>query len=206
MKQGIFEEVLLKAHEQPGIPLAPIKADYSITYDPKANNYIMTHKGKATKMTRDQIMTNYLKNSGWQRVFGDWFQANWATHKHYATPLFAKISTAFVEVIEDALSENAKLIKVMRFADKPYFYTNGKKLYYVPTVDDVEDLQLKRLEYASPDGTGQLFVAHIGRPDSEKDCKVDIYVRYANGMFEANPTARVQSVRDPEYLGWELLA
>jgi hypothetical protein len=55
------------------------------------------------------------------------------------------------------------------------------------------------------EGTSQKFQAEVGRPDSVENAKILIYIRYANGMFETNPTVRVQDLKDPQFLGWEKL-
>jgi hypothetical protein len=96
----------------------------------------------------------------------------------------------------------------------PYFYCNADDIYYVPSIDEVSDLVVKKVYYGAisgegdvkeAEGTSQKFQAEVGRPDSEQNAKILIYIRYANGMFEANPTVRVQDLRDAEFLGWEKL-
>lgn len=205
MKIKIFTDVLDQAKKSPGQVIAPITDKYTIVYDPNTDKY--TCKGKKTITADAQTILNAVaKNSSWQRVFGDWFQANWQAKKAYATPLFTKIAKAFEVTIEQTLQQNSSLMNMLRFADKPYFYISTTGLYYVPSLDEVQDLKLMGLKYGEPDGTSQLFVAQIGRPDSEAYAELDIYVRYANGMFEANPTVRVQTLRNPQYISWEKLA
>lgn len=205
MKTRVFTDVLKSAKDTPGTPLVPLSR-YGITYDDKTDKYIINLKGdKNVSMTEQQIMGAIDKNAPWQRVFGDWFQANWATKKTYATPLYSKIAKVFEVTIEKTLNKSGKLQSILRFGDKPYYYLSAKGLYYVPAQDDVADLKLKGLKYAQPDGTSQRFIAVIGRPDSDENAELDIYVRYANGMFESNPTVRVQSLKNPQFIGWELL-
>ena len=50
------------------------------------------------------------------------------------------------------------------------------------------------------------FIAEIGMKDSQENAQVEIHVRYANGIFETNPTARVQSLKNAQFLSWEELA
>lgn len=205
MKTKVFTDVLTAAQDTPGTPLVPLNR-YGITYDDNSKKYTINLKGdKNVTMTEQQIMGAISKNAQWQRVFGDWFQANWATKKSYATPLYSKIAKVFEVTIEQTLNKSGKLASILRFGDKPYYYLSAKGLYYVPAKDEVADLKLKGLKYAQPDGTSQRFIAVIGRPDSEDDAELDIYVRYANGMFESNPTVRVQSLKNPQFIGWELL-
>jgi len=56
-------------------------------------------------------------------------------------------------------------------------------------------------------GTGQKFHVKVknvanGEPGPEEYATVTLYVRYANGLFAENPTARVQELKNPEYLLW----
>ena len=75
----------------------------------------------------------------------------------------------------------------------------------MPSIEQAQDIELKSIQYGDADGTGQLFLANIGRAGSDEYATVDIYMRYANGMFAANPTIRVQSLKNPQYISWELL-
>jgi hypothetical protein len=205
MKVKIFTDVLNQASKTPGQVIAPLSDKYTIMFDPKTQKY--TCKGK-TSLTADAqtILNSVAKNAKWQRVFGDWFQANWQTKKAYATPLFKKIASSFEVTIEQHLQQSSSLINMLRFGKQPYFYVSTTGLYYVPGLDEVQDLKLMGLKYGEPDGTSQLFVAQIGRPDSKEFSELDIYVRYANGMFESNPTVRVQTLRNPQFISWEKLS
>ena len=205
MKTNIFNEVLEQAKAQPGQVIAPLTDKYTIVYDDTTDKYTCTGK-KTLTADAQTILNSVAKNSPWQRVFGDWFQANWKQKKSYATPLFTKIAREFEVTIEQHLQKSASLVNMLRFADKPYFYLSTSGLYFVPTINEVQDLQLQGLKYGEPDGTSQLFVAQLGRPDSQGFAELDIYVRYANGMFESNPTVRVQTLRNPQYISWEKLA
>lgn len=204
MKQDIFNDVLALAQSKPGEVIAPISDKYTIVFDPNTQKF--TCKGK-TSLTADAntIIASSGKNAKWQRVFGDWFQTNWQSKKAYATPLFSKIATVFEAIIENTLKQNASLTSMLRFSKQPYFYASVNGLYYVPSITEVEDLQLMGLKYGAPDGTSQLFVAQIGRPDSNEFAELDLYIRYANGMFESNPTVRVQTLRNPQFISWEKL-
>ena len=206
MKRNVFTEVMNIAKSQPGVPVAALSDAYSVTFNPDTNTFLC--KGKKTvDYTADQIMKELNRNATWQRGFGDWFQANFADYKHFADPLFKKVAVAFEKIIEDNLKDSKKLAGILQFAKIPYFYATPKSLYYVPSIDEVEDLEIKGIKYADPDGTSQLFKAIIGRKDSIEgaNAELDIYVRYANGMFETNPTVRVQSLKNPQYIAWEKL-
>lgn len=204
MKINIFTDLLNQANASPGEIISPLSDKYTIMFDPATNKYTCTGK-KTITADAQTILNSVAKNAKWQRVFGDWFQANWQQKKEYATPLFTKIAKEFEVTIEQHLQQSSSLVNLLRFASQPYFYLGTSGLYFVPTVDEVQDLTLRGLKYGNPDGTGQLFVAQIGRPDSKEFTELDIYVRYANGMFEANPTVRVQTLRNPQFISWEHL-
>lgn len=204
MKEKIFREVMAEAKKLNGKPLSPIKPAYSIVYNPAKNTYTCIGKNRF-EGNEQQILAAASKNAGWQRVFGDWFQANWATKKQLATPLYNKIARVFELTIEAAMKKSGQLASVLRFEANPYFYATAKNLYFVPSVDMVSDLAIRGIKYGQPDGTAQLFVVQVARPDSQGVAEIDVYIRYANGMFETNPTVRVQNLRNPEYIGWEKL-
>jgi hypothetical protein len=204
MKQSVVTDVLAQAKENPGLTISPIDPKYSITYNSETNTFKCTGK-QTVDWPQEKILANLEKNAKWQRVFGDWFQSNWQSKKSYATPLYQKVAKAFETTIENHLQDNAKLTSMLRFGDVPYFYATPSNLYYVPTVESVALLQIKGIKYAEPDGTSQRFIANIGRPDSDQNAGLDIYIRYANGMFESNPTVRVQSLKNPQFISWELL-
>jgi hypothetical protein len=205
MKTKIFTDVLNQAREQPGIVIAPLTQKYTIVYDENTDKFTCTGKSNITADEKT-ILNSVAKNAKWQRVFGDWFQANWKSKKSYATPLFSKIATSFERTIEQHLQQSSSLTSMLRFAKQPYFYLSTSGLYYIPTIDDIQDLKLRGLKYGTPDGTSQLFVAQLGRPESTDFAEIDIYIRYANGMFEENPTVRVQTLKNPQYIGWEKLS
>lgn len=205
MKTKIFTDVLNQARAQPGKVIAPLSDKYTIVYDDKTNKYTCTGKRTLTA-DANTILGLVDKNAAWQRVFGDWFQANWQTKKAYANPLFNKIAKAFEVTIESHLQQSSSLANMLRFAEQPYFYISTTGLYLVPSLSEVQDLRIRGLKYGKPDGTSQLFVAQLGRPGSREVAELDIYVRYANGMFETNPTVRIQALRNPQYIGWEKLA
>jgi hypothetical protein len=183
--------------------------------EPGQKEGIWTCSGKTNfKGTREQIIAASATNKKWQRVFGDWFQANYAAEKELATLLYSAIANMFKDTMVEHLSKDRNLDAVLAMGKRPYFYANAADIYYVPSVEEVSDLKIKNVYYGSiqaegnvveAEGTSQKFQAEIGRPDSTENAKILIYIRYANGMFESNPTVRVQDLKDPQFLGWEKL-
>jgi hypothetical protein len=203
MKQSIVTDVLVLAKSSPDTIISPLDPKYSITYISSTDTFRCTGK-KSIDWTQEKILTSLEKNAEWQRVFGDWFQANWRTKKSYAAPLFQKVAKIFEVKIENHLQESSKLAALLRFGSVPYFYATPKQLFYIPSHETISQLEIKGLKYSEPDGTSQRFFAQIGVVGSEQYAELDIYVRYANGMFEKNPTVRIQSLKNPQYISWEL--
>ena len=165
--------------------------------------------------TRQQIMAAVIPNKKWHRVFGDWYQANYQANKELAKPLYAAISTMFKNTMVQHLAQDRNLDTVLAMGKRSYFYVNDTDTFYVPSITEISDLQLKQVDYGAigslsgtleeADGTSQKFQAQVGRTGSTDNAKILIYIRYANGMFACNPTVRVQDLKDPVYLGWEHL-
>ena len=216
MKRTVFGKVLKAAAAQPGVPLDPMGlGKYTITYDPNTTKYKCAGK-KNFEGTESEIMNACVKNATWQRVFGDWFQKNYAANKMDASDLYAKLAKVFEEMVSAHLANSGELLKILQFAEVPYFYASSSGLYYVPDKSAVSDLQVKGFSYGrisddednpakQPEGTAQLFTAKIGKADSKTNAEIDIYIRYANGMFACNPTVRVQNLRNPQFMSWEKL-
>lgn len=120
--------------------------------------------------------------------------------------LYIKIGVIFEKIIENYLNSNVNNIaKLLRFIDKPYFYCTPDNIYYVPSISQVSDLKLKKISYSVNDNTSFKFSAGIGRRDSDKLCYIDVYIRYANGIFATNPTVRIQNIKNTENILWEKL-
>lgn len=204
MKTKIFNDLLNDAKASPNTRIAPASDKYAISYIANSNKFRVEGK-KTIEATADEILGQVGNNAKWQRVFGDYFQKNFAAKKEYAAPLYKKIATIFEQLIEQKLSNSDALANVLKFEDVPYYYATPKKLFYVPSREAATNLKLKGIKYANPDGTSQKFLANIGQADTDDFATIDIYIRYANGMFETNPTVRVQSLKNPQHLGWDEL-
>ena len=205
-KKGVFTAVLKAAKAAPGVKIGGILPwKYSVTYDPVTQKYTCTGKNQKVG-TADEIFADMEKNAYWQRAFGDWFVVNFATQKGLMAPLIESISRQFTEIIKGHLSQSGNAAKLVKFVKRPFFYVNPNHVYYVPSIDDVADLTLKDVRFAAPDGATMKFIAEIGMRDSDENAEVEIHVRYANGIFETNPTARVQSLKNAQFLSWSELA
>ena len=213
LKTVVFTEVMKLALASPDRPLSWHKASsYYITYSTEKKKFVVVGKGggstvQTVEMTQQEILSQVATNRDWQRPFGDWCVANWKNPvvQAAAQPLITKVATDFEKIIEKTLQDNAKLANLLRFAVKPYFYATTKYLFYVPTIETVKELKVKDVHFTRPNGWTLKFLADIGRHDSEQSARVEIHIRYANGMFACNPTVRVQSLKLPQFISWELL-
>jgi hypothetical protein len=214
LKTVVFTEVMKLALASPDKLLSwhTKHQKYYITYSTEKKKFIVVGKGggesvQTVELTQQEILSQVATNKDWQRPFGDWAVANWKNPvlQAAAQPLINKVAGDFEKIIETTLQDNAKLANLLRFAAKPYFYATTKNLFYVPTLATVNELKVKNVYFARPNGWTLKFLADIGREDSEQSARVEIHIRYANGMFACNPTVRVQSLKLPQFISWELL-
>lgn len=167
-------------------------------------HYIITYGDKKIYEPEDRIWADLHRNQEWQRVFGDYFQSQWGkdqTLTELGKKLFGKIGADFVSKIKTGLATANNLHSAVKMGNVSYFYTTPKFTFYVPAVGNNKGLVLQDLEYTSPKGTNQNFLAKIGYPGQDP-ATVLIYIRYANGIFQTNPTVRVQKLTNPQGLGW----
>ena len=167
-------------------------------------------------------------NSLMQRVFGDWYQTAIAGAEPKAIEYQEKLFTAFTKValekMSKALEEPKTLSKLLQMSEpKPYYYympagkSNRKvvpeKLYEVPGTGKSTGINVNLklaspIEYQQVTGTGQKFHVKVknianGEPGEDAYAVITLYIRYANGLFAENPTARVQELKGAEHLLWQ---
>ena len=206
-KIRVFNLMMDEAEASPGTLIHPRPSgkERSIMYDNDSKKFIIKHDRGVLNLDRNEIIRTSPKNAKWQRVFGDWYQSNFQKFKGTMRPLIIKISKTFEEIISNTLTDSDSLKRVLQFEDQPYYYVTPKKLYYVPAKENAGDLELKAVDFTNPDGTGLLFRAKIGNKKSNDGATIDIYIRFANGLFATNSTARVQNLRNPELIAWDLI-
>ncbi len=206
-KIRVFNLMMDEAEASPGTLIHPRPSgkERSIVYDNDSKKFIIKYDGGVLNLDRNEIIRTSPKNAKWQRVFGDWYQSNFQKFKGTMRPLVIKVSKSFEDIISNALSDSDSLKRILQFEDKPYYYATPKKLYYVPAKEKAGDLELKSVNFAAPDGTSLLFRAKIGNKQSDDGATIDIYIRFANGLFATNSTARVQSLKNPELIAWDLI-
>jgi hypothetical protein len=166
--------------------------------------FVIKFGDKSVNEPEDRLWADVMRNTAYQRVFGDYFQAYWGKDQQLTDlgkRLFTKIGADFVSKIKEGLAEQSRLHGAIKMGAMSYFYGTPTGTYYVPSANDKQGLQLHDLTYTSPKGTNQNFLATIGYED-EVPASVLIYIRYANGIFQTNPTVRVQKLTNPQGLGW----
>ena len=205
-KMAAIKGTIKIASATPGKMYAPIKEKYSITYNAETNLYDITEGSEITSQTETDLLSeNMRKNQTWHRVFGDHVNANKSDYKAYYQTLGKKLASLFEETMEDFLSKENRITTILQFTALPYFYLTPKSMYYIPKFDDLDDLVIKKIKFSEPDGVSLRFITLIGHPDSDKNAVMDIYIRYRNGLFSTNPTAAIQSLKNPENIYWEPL-
>ena len=195
-----------QAPVEPPVPQEHVNDDQHFNEDANDNDgyFVIKFDGKSLPYSEETIMASLAKNATWQRVFGDYFQSRWNKDEQLTKlgkSLFAKIGADFVHKIKVGLADQNKINSAVKMGEYSYFYTTPSKTYYVPAVNNNTGLVLQNLDYTSPSGTSQNFLAEIGY-QGEPPASVLIYIRYANGTFDQNPTVRVQSLKNPQGLGW----
>lgn len=179
--------------------------DDQLSEDTQGGGYFVIKFGdKSVNEPANRIMQDLPRNAQWQRVFGDYFQSYWSKDAELLTlgrALFSKIGLDFVNKIKNGLADQTRLFNVVKMSNVSYFYGTPSATYYVPSTNNNKGLKLTNLEYSSPKGTNQNFNATIGY-ENEAPAFVKIYIRYANGIFQTNPTVRVQKLTNPQGLGW----
>ena len=206
-KIRVFNLMMDEAENAPGTIIHPRPSgkERSLMFDEESKKFVIKYDKGVLNLDRSEVIRTSPKNALWQRVFGDWYQSNFQKYKDIMRPLVKTISRSFKEIMGNALADSDKLKKLLQFENKPYYYATPKKMYYVPSADAAGDLELKAIDYDDPDGTSQLFKAKIGNVYSDDGAVIDIYIRFANGLFATNSTARVQSIKNPELIAWDLI-
>ena len=204
-KKGVFTQVLQLAQANPGQKIGGKDTNkYYVVYDDKTKKFTCSGKNQKVGTSQD-IMADMEKNAFWQRAFGDWFVTNYSQQKQLMAPMVEVIAEKFTALMKAHLSQGGTAAKLVKFVKRPFFYVNPSHVYYVPSLDDVADLTLKDVKFAAPEGATMKFIAEIGMKDSEENAEVEIHVRYANGIWETSPTARVQSLKNAQFLSWSQL-
>jgi hypothetical protein len=155
-------------------------------------------------------------NSLVQRVFGDWYQAELIKNPtviSWQKALFKKFGETAIKTLNNTFAKKPEVLnKLLQMNEKKsYFYANDTKLYEVPAGKKAVKLQIVGdIVPAEADGSSQKFFVNVqntaeGDIDPSKYATLELYIRYANGLFASNPTVRIQKLTNPQYLLWKLI-
>ena len=170
-------------------------------------------KSKLLTMTEEQILAEAGTNPAHHRCFGDWYIDFGAKQDDpYMMPFKRSVTVKLEKILEDFLSVQENVRKILQMGDKPYFYMTPKEVAYVPSVQIIPDiLSTTKPITDSKGGSGILF--HANFTTKTKDDKItkddyataDIYFRWRNGLFASPSTVAVQNLKNYQALGWKKL-
>ena len=154
-------------------------------------------------------------NNVTQRVFGDWYQEMILTDKEIATwhnKLFEDFANHAIDTMNNTLAKDSKILnQLLQMSEaKSYLYVTPEKAYDVPGTESGIKVKLQQVEGITKpevDGVSQKFYVRVQNAEKEgidetQFARLELYIRYANGLFASNPTLRIQSLENPEHLSW----
>lgn len=210
LKKKVFITLIIEATKTKK-RIAPIK-DYYFIEAVDNNKFLIGYKKGSKKVeevfNRIELLSpdNYAYNRAFHRVFGDYMVANKKKFSPMIKRLYKFIGETIVGIIQDKLNSNNELLRVLNVGIKSYFYQTPSKLYYVPSVDELKNKNLivKDIQMGTGDiSSGVKFNVVIGDSNSKDNSTLELYIRYANGVFATNSTVRVQTLKNPENIFWE---
>ena len=209
-KKAVATSALRRAKAMAGRTYSPDPKSpyYNLTYDQKANNYLLGSKGGVSKVfTESEFYAVLGTNPEWQSVLGAHLTANKHEFKTVMTKVFKATAEGMAPAITKALADTAKVETMLNFAKKAYFYQTPKYLYLVPSKYDFTKtpLEVKGVTYDITEdrASGIMLKVNIGLKGSSEFATIDLWIRYANRVFGSNATARVQSLTNPENIAWK---
>ena len=154
-------------------------------------------------------------NNVTQRVFGDWYQEIILTDKEVATwhnKLFEDFANHAIDTMNTTLANDSTILNqlLQMSEEKSYLYVTPEKAYDVPGTKSGIKVKLQQVEGITKpevDGVSQKFYVRVQNAEKEgidetQFARLELYIRYANGLFASNPTLRIQSLENPEHLSW----
>ena len=170
-------------------------------------------KSKLLTMTEEQILAEAGTNPAHHRCFGDWYIDFGAKQDDpYMMPFKRSVTVKLETILENFLSVQENVRKILQMGNQPYFYMTPKAVAYVPSVQVIPDiLSTTKPITDSKGGSGILF--HANFTTKTKDEKItkddyataDIYFRWRNGLFASPSTVAVQNLKNYQALGWKKL-
>ncbi len=191
------------------------------TPNPKAKNYkiiyngddlyTMFYSGGEKTMTYRQLVSDdtIIKNEKYQAVFGTHLKMNSKEFTKLTHNVYESVGEHILPIIQNNLSENTQVSKILNMGTLPYFYQTHKDIYYVPSITEFgeEPLVLKKITANSKGKTsGVMLRLEIGTSKKSSEvATVDIWLRYTTRVFGSNSTISVQGLKNPQNLLWRKL-
>jgi hypothetical protein len=210
-KTAVIKSTLAKAKSMKGevYTPAPKSPHYSIRWN-KDGSYTLVAKNKSQDFKVGALMAEVGHNTVLHSVFGAHLTANTSEFAALSKQVFEATAQGVLPLITEALVNSSVIEKLLNFSVKPYFYQSQKSLYYVPSRSELtsDPLEVKGISYTITDkkATGFVLKVKIGRKGSKEFATMDLWLRYANRVFGANATVRLQELKNPQSIAWEKLA
>ena len=210
LKRSVMTD-LIDIVQQQGYYEAEGKSYYSMTWFPKQGVIQIVAKGKKDIAgTPDQLLSDGFleKSNEYQRCLGDYFIRNGKNYSDLSQAVLVETSVKIRDAIEKKIIPNAKkLAKLGGFGSAPYYYQLAKpfKVAYVPDYNTANDIEIVDITSPSSFSSGLKYKISLRRRGIQEFATVEVYIRYAQGVFGSSPTFRVQSLKGHQYLYWELL-
>jgi len=210
-KTVVMKSTLAKAKSMKGEIYVPDKRSphYNIRYNTD-NSYTVVAKNKSKDYTESGLLAEVGHNIELHSVFGAHLTANTQEFSTLSKQVFEAAANGVLPLISNALTNTHVIEKLLNFSVKPYFYQSQKSLYYVPSRSELTNnpLEIKDISYNITDkkATGFVLKVKIGRKGSKETSTMDLWLRYANRVFGANATVRLQELKSPQNIAWEKLA
>jgi len=202
---------LIEELKDGGSLAAGSKSDYIMTWIEEEQKVLIQAPGKQDIKGNEDQLTNWgflQKSNEYQRVLGQYFLAHKNDYKSYTDKLLDATSEKIKDAIEKKVIPNAnKLAKLGGFGSQAYYYQLAKpfKVAYVPDKDTANDIEVVKITPPSAMSGGLKYIIELRRRGMEGVAKVEVHIRYAQGIFASSPSFRIQSLKGHENLYWEVL-
>lgn len=208
-KKTVILSTLKKARDMKGQVYSPDKKSpyYNITHI-GADNYTINSKKTTIDVTEGNLLSTMSRNLEYHSVFGAHLTQNVREFEKVTKKVFETAAKAISPIIQNTFVDHTKVEKILNFSDKSYFYQSLNYIYYVPSRSEFlkTPLEIKKVSFdMGSKASGILLKIYIGLKGSSKYSTIDLWLRYANRVFGSNATVRVQQLKNPESIAWEVL-
>jgi hypothetical protein len=156
--------------------------------------------------TKEENFYSYNIKSKYFRPFGNYFVQNASKFKNERDAFFNKIKDSLKPQFEKLLETKENVFRFLNISKKSYYYLTDKKIFLVKKQADFgENISVKICSNKAEDNTGIQYNVVI-YSDGTPKASFTFYLRYANGVFVASPTIRIQKPKGFTSFCWEVLS